>query len=273
VLIVLPFYIPPYACANSDQAQFEDVNWLLMTDEAMSFRERFLRDFVRALEQSGAPRGHIFSYDLSEWHFNKAKLPFTLIDGRRIETAAGSFTLNTWADAVDMMRKSFVLFVNRMTGAIKHVAPDAMTGIDLFPSEPFPRDPRFHDAAALFASDLDYIGLQMYPFFAESKGRPALEELMEKFGVPERHDKPILMEEFGSLKRLENLDEAVENLQDWMRLSTDYGFRGWILWTYDCTEQARPAFNEDFWLGVSADGRLLEALSPRHLPLDKGDRN
>ena len=81
------------------------------------------------------------------------------------------------------------------------------------------------------------------------------------------------MEEFGSLKRLENLDQAQQNLQDWMRISRNYGFRGWILWTYDCREQARPAFNEDFWLGVSDDGRLLEALSPRHLPLDKGGRN
>jgi hypothetical protein len=265
-LLVLPVYIPSRHPANRSPALLADINWLLLAEEAVAFREVFLMDFIRALHELGAPRDAVLAYDLSELHFTRSRPPFSLEPGYTVTTASGEYRIENAEDADRMMSEGFLTFANRARAAVRRVAPNALLGVDLFPSVPFPNDPRFHDAAILFESDLDYIGLQLYPFFTGERDEAGMDALLSALHVPAVPGKPVLMEEFGSLKRLQSLDQAVTSLTTWVRLAEQKGIRGWILWTYDCAEQADPVFNEDFWLAVDQDFRLLRALGAPTAP-------
>lgn len=260
-LLVMPIYVPSRHPENAHPDTLAGANWLLLAEEAAAFREAFMRAFVVALRELGAPMDAVLAFDLSEWHFVENLPPFSLDAGAVVETIAGSRVIEGEDDAMRMMREGFAAFCNRMAAAVKSVSPDALVGIDLFPSHPFPGDPRFHDVAALLDSDLDYIGLQLYPHFVSERGAAGIAALFDAFGLPERPGKPLLMEEFGWLKRLGRLDEAEAELTAWIAAAEQRGVRGWLLWTYDCAEQADPAFGEDFWLAVDGDGRLLRSLA------------
>ena len=261
-LVVMPIYIPARHPENPAPETFGGSNWLLLAEEAVAFREAFLKEFVLALQDAGAPMNAVLGYDLSEWYFTRNHSPFSQALPYEIETIAGSYTIANEDDAHAMMREGFVTFCNRMSAAIQSVAPDALVGIDLFPSEPFPGDPRFHDPIALFESDLDYIGLQLYPHFVAETGEEGMDALFEGFGITVLPDKPLLMEEFGLLRQQKTLDEAVESLQTWIKAAEARGVRGWIMWSYDCFEQAHPPFGEDFWLAVENNNQILRALAP-----------
>jgi len=74
-------------------------------------------------------------------------------------------------------------------------------------------------------------------------------------------EKPIIMGEFGAAtEAVPSVSKAASMLMDWQVQSCDYGFDGWLLWTWDIYE------NNDFYSAKSDQGQIGQALAPVNRP-------
>jgi len=53
---------------------------------------------------------------------------------------------------------------------------------------------------------------------------------------------------------------AAEDLAKWQAASCEFGFNGWLLWTWDTHEQT------ELWNGMSENGEINAALAPENRP-------
>jgi hypothetical protein len=69
--------------------------------------------------------------------------------------------------------------------------------------------------------------------------------------------KPIIMGEFGGeIKRFASLDSAAQTFINWQVDSCNYGFDGWLFWTWDLNEQP------DFFNALMGNGQIENVLAP-----------
>jgi hypothetical protein len=73
--------------------------------------------------------------------------------------------------------------------------------------------------------------------------------------------KPIIMGEFGGeISRFSSIQAAAETLRDWQVESCNYGFDGWIFWTWDLNEQP------DFFNALMQEGAINGIIAPINRP-------
>ncbi len=66
------------------------------------------------------------------------------------------------------------------------------------------------------------------------------------------------MGEFGADRHVfPDVIAAATKLQAWQAESCEFGFDGWLMWTWGGAE-----FPDDYWEAVEADGAIRGALSP-----------
>jgi len=71
--------------------------------------------------------------------------------------------------------------------------------------------------------------------------------------------------EYGAFKAsFPTADNAASNLVGWQRQSCAYGFDGWLLWTWDTTDEA-PG-EPDLWTAVGDGGVIEHELAPAGRP-------
>ena len=107
-------------------------------------------------------------------------------------------------------------------------------------------------------ADLDFFDFHAYP------GGPNLREHAENFGMIGYAAKPILMGEYGAFHRVfSEIDSAARALTKWVAESCEYGFDGWLYWTYYPTDSDAGDWT---WGLVDKDNYLLDLFAPVNQP-------
>jgi len=229
---------------------------------AVKAYQLFYTDFITTLIQLGAPTDAIFSYELrNEFYFDTNYPPLSLKSGR-VTTANGkSYDMSSQADKQEMLEANLPYFIDSVRAAILKVDPTALVSIGFFvPQEPTRAragDTRLVvSAPAVWASQADFIDLHAYPGFELN-----LKQHVENFGVNGMQAKPIILGEFGaSVHSYASIDAAARALIDWQAESCQYGFDGWLFWTWDTSEQY------DFYNAWSGTGQIEQVLAPALRP-------
>jgi hypothetical protein len=241
---------------------FDGENLRYLTPGGVAAKRRYDQDFVRALISRKAPLDAIFAFGLTnEVCFSADRVPLTLTSGL-VTTANGrTYDMAKPADKKRMVDENLVYWIDQQRAAIRELDPTALVDASFFqPQEPNPtriRDPRLSSTwPAIWQSQADFIDLHAYP-----GGELTLAQYVENYGMQGMQTKPIIMGEFGAFRAAySSVSGAAQALQDWEVASCAYGFDGWLLWTWDCDEDAT------LWNALSENDAINNALAPKTRP-------
>jgi hypothetical protein len=221
---------------------------------------QFWQDLINELLAQDAPLEAIFAYALrNELFFEANAGPLSLSAGT-VSTADGqTYDMASAEDRQRMMDQNLTLWIDQIRAAILERDPTALVTVGFFPPDqpnPWPSAPRFiRTRAAIWDSSLDFIDLHPYP------GGYGLEQLVENFGMSGMEAKPIIMGEFGASRfTYPSVAATARALHDWQVASCEFGFDGWLTWTWDTDEQS------DFYNALSDQGQINQALAPAVRP-------
>jgi F5/8 type C domain-containing protein/cellulase (glycosyl hydrolase family 5) len=229
---------------------------------AVNAYRAYYADFIRTLAELDAPTDQILSYELrNEFYFDSNYPPLSLGSGM-VTTANGeTYDMASSEDRARMLEENLPFWIDTVREAILTEDPTALVSVGFFvPQEPYPA--RIGDtrvvvsAPAIWNSQADFIDLHAYPGFELN-----LKQHVENFGVDGMLEKPIIMGEFGAnVHAFASAGAAARALLSWQVESCQYGFDGWLLWTWDLPEQY------EFYNALSGNGEIDQALSPASRP-------
>ena len=247
-------------------ADFAGTNLYYLTTGGITGTQQFWQAFLRGLLMRRAPLDIVLGYSLvNEGYFESDKSPLAQTSGT-VTTANGrTYDLGNPADRQRMMDENLVNFADHVRAAIREVDPTALVGMGFFwPQSPNPArggDPRLiRTGPVIHDSALDYVDLHLYPGLELS-----FQEYTENFELTRLTAKPIVLGEYGAFKfSSPTASGAASNLVDWQQESCSYGFDGWLLWTWDTTDEA-PG-EAELWTAVDEGGVIEHALAPAARP-------
>lgn len=245
---------------------FAGTNLYYLSPGGVEGTQLFWKALLSALNARGAPLGIVFGYSLvAEAYYEADEPPLSLTTGT-VTTANGrTYDLASAADRQRMMDENLVSYADRVRAAIHEVDPTALVGMGfLWPQAPNPAragDPRvIRTGPVLNDSTLDFVDLHLYPGLELT-----FPEYVENFELPPQTEKPVVLGEYGAFKSsAETSTKAATMLVSWQRESCAYDFDGWLLWSWDTTEEAPGA--PDLWTAVDEGGVVERALAPRIRP-------
>lgn len=221
----------------------------------------YFQDFIWYLIRHDAPIEMIFSYELrNELFFDMNFPPLSLTSGQVTALDGQTYDMSSTEDKKRMIDSNMVLWMDTIRDAIREIDPTALVSVGFFwPQEPNRTrvgDERYVDSEpAIWDSQLDFVDLHPYP------GQDlTLPQYVENFGINGMQEKPIIMGEFGVTSNGHSLTEAANMLVDWQVQSCQYGFDGWLLWSWDIYE------NHDFYSARTGNGQIGQALAPVNRP-------
>jgi hypothetical protein len=231
---------------------FDGENLRYLTPGGHRAERRFNQDFIRALIERQAPMEAIFAYDLTnEVHFSVDKAPFSLTSGKVTTANQKIYDMSNSEDKQRMMDENLVYWIDQQRAAILEVDPTALVTVS-FPAINSGQT-TVHTGPAIWESTADFIDLHAYLGWGLS-----LEDYVNRFEIRGYAEKPIILGEFGAVKRTyPSAAVAAQALQEMQVDSCGYGFDGWLLWTWDGDEQV------ELWNGMSENGKISAALAPR----------
>lgn len=241
---------------------FEWMNANYLPGSAVEANQAFFQDFANDQIQRGAPTEYIFSYELrNEMVYDVAYPPFTL-EGETITTANGnSYDMSQAEEQNRMMEENVVYWIDEVRAAILEADPTALVSVGFFA----PHGPnvwRIGDSrvvvsqAAIWNSSADFFDLHAYPG-KDPNWSLTMSQYVENFGMGDMQAKPIIMGEFGGERsNFESIFDFAQVIVDWQVESCDYGFDGWIYWTWDTNEQP------DFFNALMENGAVNGVLAP-----------
>lgn len=243
-------------------ADFAGTNSHLLPLSGVRANIEFFRGFAQALIDRGAPLEAIFAYALRNELFFESNLPPLSLSSGVVRTANGnSYDMASPEDKRRMMDEGLVYFIDQVRAAILEVDPTALVTVGFFwPQEPNPArvgDPRFIETRpAIWNSLADFIDLHLYP-----EVELEMQEYVENYKIDGMAAKPIVMGEFGAFtSSYYQIEDAALALQELQIASCDYGFDGWLFWTWD-TDEGPEAYT-----GASGNGLIGRILAPANRP-------
>ncbi len=222
----------------------------------------FFQDFVQSLFDLRAPTDAIFSYELrNEMFYETDQPPLSLTQGKITAANGKTYDMASAKDKEQMVNENLVYWIDAVRAAILEKDPSALVSVGFFqPQTPNPS--RIGDTRlavtepAIWQSQADFIDLHTYPGFELN-----LKQYVENFGIKDMQQKPILMGEFGAeVSRFMSSDVAIQRLINWQVESCQYGFDGWLFWTWDDNEEP------DFFNALMDNAKIEKALAPLTRP-------
>jgi hypothetical protein len=226
----------------------------------VSANARFWSDFISELLARQAPVESIFSYQLRNELFFEANAPPLSLKTGRVQTANGQrYDMASPEERQRMMDEGLVHWIDTIRSGILKADPSALVSVGFFwPQEPHPArvgDPRWiRTYPAIWDSTADFIDLHIYP-----DAGLTLAQYVDNFEMAGMEARPIIVGEFGvSTGAVSSASRAARILHDWQVQSCDYGFDGWLTWTWD--------YNTHFYSTIGHEGVINLALSPVSRP-------
>jgi len=247
---------------NSCCTLFDGENIRYLTTGGQRAKARFDQDVIRALAKQDAPFDAIFAFDLTnEVHFDNGRAPLNLSSGQVTTANSRTYDMGKPEDKQRMMDENLVVWIDQQRAAILAVDPTALVTVSFFwPQAPHPA--RIGDSRvirtypAIWESSADFIDLHPYP----GQGL-TLAQYVDNFELRDQKQKPIIIGEFGASRgSFPMVASAAQALQNWQIESCRYGFDGWLLWTWDLSE------DRAFWTAADEDGTIDRWLAPVNRP-------
>jgi len=254
-----PYYIRLLDTTWSND--FQGTNKSYLTGGGLLVAKEFWQDFIGELLSQAAPLDAILAYELRNELFYEANAtPLTYQAGVFTTVNGKSYNLASTEDRQDMMDENLLYWIDQVQTAILERDPTALVTVGFFvPQAPNPTrigDTRLIETRpVIWQSSLDFIDLHPYPGFSFS-----LSQYVENFGMQGMQEKPIIIGEFGAIRSsYSSENKAARAMQDWQAESCQYGFDGWLLWTYDMPDQI-------FYNALSGKAQIDQALAPINRP-------
>jgi hypothetical protein len=237
---------------------FTSMNANYLPPAGLRANKIFFQDFATELIQMGAPTEYIFSYQLRNELFYDSDQPPLSFNTGMVTTANGkTYDMSSTEEKQKMIEENNVYWLDTIRAGILEVDPTALVSVGLFVPHG-PNSARIGDARvvvsepAIWQSTMDFIDLHAYPGFELN-----LNQHVENFGVNGMQEKPIIMGEFGGqVGRFSSIGRAADAFVKWQVESCQYGFDGWIFWTWDLDEQP------DFFNALMQEGAINGVLAP-----------
>lgn len=264
VVVTSDGWLPSGYPRSAQDSAYELINMVFLSDAGVQGNKEFWTDFVGGLRRAGAPLDNVLAYSVANEAFaDLTAAPFTRTAGNITPANGRTYDLGNSATLRTLVDESLLYFGNEVGAAIRATDPTALVTMGILArNEPHlftPGETRL--APKIFPSfndsTLDFIDLHPYPVFGIT-----FEQQMENYGLFGRSPIPLVMGEFGDLRqRSIGAPAAIASLRDWPRQSCQFGFVGWILWTWDTTEIG----GSEWWTGAEAGAAIAQALSPQSL--------
>jgi F5/8 type C domain-containing protein len=225
---------------------------------AISATRRYWSDLLTGLVERNAAFDAVLGWQLlnEQWMF-RDQPPLSLTSGM-VETTTGSYDMGLPNQKTQMVSDGIIYYIAQMKEEILLHDPTALVTMGFFAPEIAAPDWYVETASLLEKSDLDFFDFHAYP------GGASLQSHAEHFGLPGYEAKPILMGEYGAFRHIyPEIDSAARALTTWVSESCQYGFDGWLYWTY---YPADPSVGDQTWGLVDEDNYLLNLLAPANQP-------
>lgn len=244
--------------------EFNGFNIDFLTEGGIQANRHYIVDTIEGLADIGAPMDAIWAYELRNEGFFEGQLPPLSNDSGTVTVANGNtYDMADPAQKRLMMEESWLYYIDEMVTAIKATDPTALVTMGFFvqkePIEIMTGDPRLvYLERVLNDSTLDFVDLHGYPGFDLSMAQHA-----QNFTLPEfNNSKPLVLGEFGAHRfNFPDVNDAALRLQAWQVASCEYGFDGWMMWTWTGGE-----IQDEFWTAEEGQGAIARALSPNRNP-------
>ena len=238
---------------------FNSSNAVHLSASGVEASRAFYRDFISNLIGRNAPLEAVFSFNVSnELAFDSNEPPLSWDSGSVTLGNGQTYDMSNPDDKKRIIDDGLVYYIDQVRMGILEVDPTAIVGVGFFaPQGPNPHrigDTRvIRTYAAIWESDADYIDLHAYPF----PGDLSLAQFVENYEINGMQEKPIIMGEFGAFQAAyPNSQTAAQVLQAWQIESCQYGFDGWLLWTWD------NEFLGEMYSALSDGGAINGVLAP-----------
>lgn len=237
----------------------EGVNALYLAPDGVTANARFFGDFVTELVTRGAPLDAIWAYELrNELYFEADQRPFSLTSGQVTGANGKTYDMASADGRRGILEDGVVHWIDAVRAEILRHDPTALVAVGFFvPQGPNPTrlgDSRIIETRqAIERSTADFIDVHGYP----GLDLP-LPKHLENYRLPVRASKPVVMGEMGAFRNLyATVGDAAQALIAWQAASCEFGFDGWLTWTWDSAGGIRDVWNE-----TDADGAVSAALAP-----------
>lgn len=243
-------------CCN----RFNGFNLDFMAPGGLEASRRYYTDMIKGLVDVGAPMDAIWAYELRNEGFFEAQLPpLSRASGEVTAANGNTYDLADPAQRRALMEESWVYWIGEMVTAIKDIDPTALVTMGFFvqnePIDVHPGDPRLvYLDKVLNESALDFVDLHGYPGFDLNMAQHA-----QNFAIADGYSKkPLVLGEFGAHRQnFPDVEKAAAALQAWQVASCQFGFDGWLMWTWSGGD-----LQDEFWTALAGDGAIRRALSP-----------
>lgn len=233
-------------------------NSYYLRPHAIAATRRYWSDLLTGLLERHAAFDAVLGWELlnEQWMF-RDQPPLSLTNGI-VATTTGSYDMSDPKQKAQMVRDGIVYYIAQMKEEILRHDPTALVSMGFFAPEIAAPDWYVETKSLLEKSDLDFFDFHAYP------GGASLQSHAEHFGLPGYVAKPILMGEYGAFRHIyPEIDSAARALTTWVAESCQYGFDGWLYWTY---YPADPSAGDQTWGQVDEDNYLLNLFAPANQP-------
>ncbi len=225
---------------------------------AITATRRYWRDLLTGLVERNAAFDAVLGWQLlnEQWMFRQQP-PLSLTSGL-VETTTGSYDMSNPDQKTQMVSDGIIYYIAQMKAEILRHDPTALVTMGFFVPEIAAPDWYVETASLLQRSELDFFDFHGYP------GGASLEEHAKHFGMLGYDAKPILLGEYGAFRHIySEIDSAARALTQWVAESCQYGFDGWLYWTY---YPADASVGDRTWGFVDEDNYLLDLFAPANQP-------
>ena len=233
-------------------------NSYYLRPHAITATRRYWNDLLAGLVERNAAFDAVLGWQLlnEQWMF-RDQPPLSLTSGI-VETTIGSYDMSDPSQKTQMVSDGIIYYIAQMKEEILIHDPTALVTMGFFAPEIAAPGWYVETASLLQKSDLDFFDFHAYP------GGLSLQQHVEHFGMIGYDAKPILLGEYGAFRHVySEIDSAARALTAWVAESCQYGFDGWLYWTY---YPADPSAGDQTWGLVDEDNYLLNLFAPANQP-------
>ncbi len=233
-------------------------NSYYLTPGAVTATRRYWSDLLSGLRERSAATDHVLGWQLlnEQWMFLDQP-PLSLNSGV-VQTTTGSYDMSDPEQKRQMVSEGLIHYIAEVKAAILKQDPGALVTMGFFAPEIAAPGWYVETASLLAGADLDYFDFHAYPGFL------SLGAYAEAFGMAGHDAKPIVLGEYGAFRHVyPDLLPGARTVTGWQSASCEYGFDGWLYWTY---YPAAASVDDRTWGLTDEEGYLLELLSPNAHP-------